>query len=219
MCGMDGVRRNPDRRLDHLHRVGAVIFGLGLAGFGVLGLLNRLEMFSTTGRSVLGLSSNGLLSVISIVVGGILVVAGLRGGRLASTVLVVTGVAFVLSGLVNVLVLDTALNLLAFEMSNVIFSFVVGALLLFLGAWGRFTGGLSHANPYWQERHDHDGPSSELPTFFEDPEDVRAARDLADAERAVAQHAATPEVAARVAAVDVFRRGEDRVREWRRLRT
>jgi len=46
-------------------------------------------MFSTTGRSVLGLSSNVLLSVISIVVGGILVAAGLRGGRTASTVLVV----------------------------------------------------------------------------------------------------------------------------------
>ena len=67
--------------LDHLHRVGAVVFGVGLAGFGVLGLWAGPEMFSTTGRTVLGLSSNGLLAVISIAVGAVLVAAGLRGGQ------------------------------------------------------------------------------------------------------------------------------------------
>ena len=93
--------------LDHLHRVGAVVFGVGLAGFGVLGLWAGPEMFSTTGRTVLGLSSNGLLAVISIAVGAVLVAAGLRGGRTASTILVIAGSAFVLSGLVNAIVLGT----------------------------------------------------------------------------------------------------------------
>ena len=118
------------------------MFGLGLGAFGVLGFVNRLDMFSTTGRPVLGLSSNGLLSTISVVVAAILIAAGLRGGRTASTVLVVVGAAFVASGLVNTLVLGTPLNLLAFRIPNVVFSFVAGALLLFLGAWGRFTGRL-----------------------------------------------------------------------------
>lgn len=215
---MDAARRDPKGRLDHLHRVGAVLFGLGLAGFGVLGLINRLEMFSTSGRTVLGLSSNGLLSVISVIVGGTLVAAGVRGGRAASTVLVVIGAAFVLSGVVNVLVLGTALNLLAFRMSNVIFSLIAGAVLLFVGAWGRFTGQLPHDNPYWRERHEHDRPPEELPTFFTDHEDAIAARELADAERAVALHVASPEVVARVAAVQGLRREEDRVREWRKHR-
>ena len=93
--------------LDHLHRVGAVVFGVGLAGFGILGLWAGPEMFSTTGRTVLGLSSNGLLAVISIAVGAVLVAAGLRGGRTASTILVIAGSAFVLSGLVNAIVLGT----------------------------------------------------------------------------------------------------------------
>jgi hypothetical protein len=206
--------RATETPLDHLHRVGAVVFGLGLAGFGLLGLLAGPEMFSTTGRTVLGLSSNGLLAIISIVVGAVLVAAGFSGGRRASTILVIAGSAFVLSGLVNTLVLGTSLNLLAFQMSNVVFSFVAGALLLFLGAWGRFAGHLPDDNPYYRERHVTDEPAA-LPTTFRDPADVAAARELAEAERAVTQHTASPEVAARVADVDRLRREEDRVRRWR----
>jgi hypothetical protein len=193
-----------------------VVFGVGLGAFGVLGLANRLAMFSTVGAQVLGLSTNGALSVISLVVACILIAAGVRGGRMASTVLVIIGAAFVLSGFVNALLLGTPLNLLAFRISNVIFSFVAGALLLFLGAWGRFAGGLPDENPYRQERHGHDTPDP-LPSHFDDPENATVARELAEAERAVAQHVATPEVAARVAAVDRMRREEDRVEEWRRL--
>jgi hypothetical protein len=213
---MDTVERDTRGRLDHLHRVGAVVFGIGLGAFGVLGLANRLDMFSTTGAQVLGLSTNGALSIISIVVAVILVAAGMRGGHTASMVLVVIGAAFVLSGFVNALLLGTPLNLLAFQISNVIFSFIAGALLLFLGAWGRFAGHLPDDNPYQQERHGHDTPEP-LPSHFDDPANAAAARELAEAERAVAQHVATPEIVARVQAVRAVRREEDRVQEWRRL--
>jgi hypothetical protein len=216
---MDNVRSDSRSRLDHVHRVGAVVFGLGLATFGVLGLVNRLDPFSATGQPVLGLSSNGLLSVVSLVVAAILIGAGVRGGRTASTVLVGAGAAFVLSGLVNTLLLGTPLNLLAFRIPNVVFSFVSGALLLFLGSWGRFSGRLPDDNPYRRERHEHDSPDPDpLPTHFDDPDDAVAARELAEAERAVAQHSATPDVAARVEAVRSVRREQDRVQEWRRLR-
>jgi len=211
---MTNVRRDLPSRLDHLHRVGAVVFGLGIGMFGVLGFVNRLDMFSTTGAPVLGLSSNGLLSTISVVVAVILIAAGLRGGRTASTVLVVIGAAFVASGLVNTLVLGTPLNLLAFRISNVVFSFVAGALLLFLGAWGRFTGRLPDDNPYRQERHQGDHPDA-LPTTFHDPDDIQAARELADAERAVAQHTAPADVAARIDALREVRSPEERVQRWR----
>ena len=211
------TRRNSHGRLDPLHRVGAVVFAIGLGTFGVLGLRNRLDMFSTTGQQVMGLSTNGALSIISLVVAVILIAAGVRGGRTASTVLVVTGAAFVLSGLANTLVLGTSLNLLAFRIPNVIFSFVAGALLLFLGAWGRFAGGLPDDNPYKQERSSGDTPDP-LPAHFDSPDDAMAARELADAERDVAQHVASPEVVARVQAVRAKRRDEERVQEWRRLR-
>jgi hypothetical protein len=212
---MSNVRRDTGSGLDHLHRVGAVVFALGLGTFGVLGLVNRLDMFSTTGQNVLGLSSNGLLSLISLVVAALLIAAAVRGGRIASTALVVIGAAFVLSGVVNVLVLNTPLNLLAFQISNVVFSFIAGALLLFLGAWGRFSGRLPDNNPYRQERH-HDEKPDPLPGSFNDPDDAAAARELAEAERAVAQHAASPEVTARIEAIHNLRREEDRVQEWRK---
>jgi hypothetical protein len=215
---MNNVWSGPRGRLDVVHRVGAVLFGLGLWVFGILGLVNRLDPFSTSGAPVLGLSSNGLLSVISLVVGAVLIAAAARGGRTASTVTVAVGAAFVLSGLANVLVLDTPLNLLAFRMPNVIFSLVSGALLLFLGAYGRFTGGLPADNPYRQERDAGDAQSVPLPTAFPDPDDAAAAQQLAAAERAVVQHAATPEQVAGVAAVRGARRVEDRVRVWREAR-
>jgi hypothetical protein len=214
---MSSVRRDTGSGLDHLHRVGAVVFALGLGTFGVLGLVNRLDMFSTTGQNVLGLSSNGLLSLISLVVAALLIAAAVRGGRIASTALVVIGAAFVLSGVVNVLVLNTPLNLLAFQISNVVFSFIAGALLLFLGAWGRFSGGLPDNNQYQRERHQDDAQPAPLPTTFnKDPDDAAAARELAEAERAVAQHAASPEVTARIEAIHNLRREEDRVQEWRK---
>ncbi len=204
-------------RLDNLHRIGAVVFGVGLSVFGVLGLVNRLDFFSTTGQEVLGLSSNGALSMISLVVAAVLITAGVRGGRVASTVLVVVGAAFVASGLVNMLVLGTPLNLLAFRIPNVVFSFVSGALLLFLGAWGRFSGRLPDDNPYRQERRGEDRLDP-LPSHFDDPDNAAAARELAEAERAVAQRTASPEVVARVQALRGMRREEDRIEEWRRLR-
>jgi hypothetical protein len=204
-------------RLDNLHRIGAVVFGVGLSVFGVLGLVNRLDFFSTTGQEVLGLSSNGALSMISLVVAAVLITAGVRGGRVASTVLVVVGAAFVASGLVNTLVLGTPLNLLAFRIPNVVFSFVSGALLLFLGAWGRFSGRLPDDNPYRQERRGEDRLDP-LPSHFDDPDNAAAARELAEAERAVAQRTASPEVVARVQALRGMRREEDRIEEWRRLR-
>jgi Domain of unknown function (DUF4383) len=214
---MNNVRRDRASGLDHVHRVGAVLFGLGLGIFGVLAFVDRLDMFSTTGRQVLGLSTNGLLSTISLVAAAILIAAAVRGGRIASTVLVVVGAAFVVSGFVNALVLGTPLNLLAFRIPNVIFSFIAGALLLFLGAWGRYSGGLPDDNHYRRERHEHDPEPAPLPTPFDDPETASAARELADAERAVAQHVAPPDVVTRVQAVGAVRREEDRIREWRRL--
>jgi hypothetical protein len=141
------------RRLDLVHRIGAAVLGTGLCVFGTLGLVNQLGFLSIEGEHVLGLSTNGLLSTISIVVGVILIGASLRGGRISSTVTTVVGALFLLSGLLNLAVLDTEFNLLAFEIPNVIFSFIAGMMLLFLGSYGRFSGGLPVDNPYYQQRH------------------------------------------------------------------
>lgn len=156
--------------------------------FGILGFIDRLKFLAVHGKVVLGLASNGLLSTISVIVGAVLIGAAVRGGRVSSTITVVVGLLFLLSGILNLAVLDTKLNLLAFRLSNVVFSIVAGMLLLFLGAYGRFSGGLSADNPYYQRRH-RDDPSSGAGDHDHDEEDDL----LAAAELAVAAGHATPQ--------------------------
>ncbi len=177
-------------RLDLVHRIGAAVLGVGLCVFGILGVANRLEFLAVQGKVVLGLASNGLLSAISLIVGGVLVSAAWRGGRSSSTITVVIGVLFLISGLLNLAVLDTEFNLLAFRLSNVIFSFVAGMLLLFLGAYGRFSGGLPADNPYYQQRHlrDRSSGTGEIPRQRDGSDEA----ELAAAELAVAEGHATP---------------------------
>ncbi len=184
---MEKVSSTPSgRRLDLVHRIGAAVLGVGLCVFGVLGVVNRLEFLAVEGKVLLGLATNGLLATISLIVGGVLIGAAFRGGRSSSTITVVVGVLFLVSGLGNLAVLDTGLNLLAFRLSNVIVSFIAGMLLLFLGAYGRFSGGLAADNPYYQHRHRGDLGSGS------DRRDEETERWVA-AELAVAEGHATPE--------------------------
>ncbi|MEU9948112.1 DUF4383 domain-containing protein [Streptomyces sp. NPDC047939] len=142
-----------DHRLSRVYRVGAGLMGLVLLAFGILGLIDKIGFFDTGGDTVAGLSTNGALSVLSICVGLLLFTGMIIGGNFASTLNMVLGIAFVLSGFVNLALLDTGLNFLAFEMQNVIFSFVVGLMLMMFGMYGRVSGGLPHDNPYWRARH------------------------------------------------------------------
>lgn len=142
-----------DHRLGRVYRYGAGVMGLLLLVFGVLGLLDQLAFFSTKGDRVIGLSSNGLLSVISIVAAAILIAGALIGGNMASNINLGMGLVFYISGFVNLALLDTQANFLAFHLQNVMFSFAVGVMLMTFGAYGRVSGGLPHDNPYWKARH------------------------------------------------------------------
>lgn len=142
-----------DHRLSQVYRVGAGLTGLVLLVFGILGLLNAVPFLSTHGATIAGLSTNGLLSLVSVVVGLVLFGGMLVGGNFASTLNIIFGFLFLLSGFANLAVLDTGVNFLAFRMPNVIFSFVVGLMLLTFGMYGRVGGALPHDNPYWRGRH------------------------------------------------------------------
>ncbi|MFE2230181.1 DUF4383 domain-containing protein [Streptomyces kronopolitis] len=142
-----------DHRLSKVYRIGAGLMGLVLIAFGILGLTHHIGYFDTGGDTVAGLNTNGTLSVLSIVVGAILVLGMVIGGNFASTLNIVFGGLFLLSGFVNLALLQTDANFLAFRLQNVLFSFLVGLLLLIFGMYGRVSGGLSHDNPYWRARH------------------------------------------------------------------
>ncbi|MEU7579004.1 DUF4383 domain-containing protein [Streptomyces sp. NPDC041068] len=142
-----------DHRLSKVYRAGAGLMGLVLLAFGVLGLIDKVGFFDTRGDTVAGLNTNGALSVLSIAVGLLLFAGMVIGGNTASTLNMVLGAAFVLSGFVNLALLDSRYNFLAFRIQNVLFSFVVGVLLMAFGMYGRVSGGLPHDNPYWKARH------------------------------------------------------------------
>ncbi|MEV6956746.1 DUF4383 domain-containing protein [Streptomyces sp. NPDC051183] len=142
-----------DHKLSKIYRVGAGLTGLLLVVFGILGLIDRIGFFDTGGDRVLALNTNGALSVLSICIGGLLFAGTVIGGTFASTLNIVLGLLFIASGFVNLALLDTGMNFLAFRIQNVLFSFVVGVMLMWFGMYGRVGSALPHDNPYWRARH------------------------------------------------------------------
>ncbi|SDP02525.1 protein of unknown function [Klenkia soli] len=198
-----------------VHRIGAFAVAAVLAVFGVLGFVGGLDFFSTDGGTVAGLSSNGLLSTISLVTAAVLVAAAVKGGRVAGIVMTGVGVAFLLSAFWHLFVLNTSLNVLAFAMSNVIFSIVVGLLLLTLGLYGRVSGNLPEDNPYranLASGSTGDDEEPELPPAT--AAERRAERAMREAEVAVTEHRATAQQRAMVEAMAHERTKAGRRRVW-----
>jgi hypothetical protein len=203
-----------DDRVFTVQRIGALAVAAVILVFGLLGFAGGLDFFATDGEPILGLSSNGLLSTISVLTAVVLVVAALRSPRVASTVMIVVGVLFLVSALANLAVLRTSFNVLAFEMENVVFSVVAGLLLLLLGAYGRVSGNLPPDSPYARPGSDDvDEPES----FPSTPAEFAAERAMRDAEVAVVNHVATAEQRRRVAAMAEVRSRGDRRRVWMEL--
>lgn len=146
--------RAPDHRIWHVHQLGCGVLGGVLVTFGLLDFVNQLDLFSTSGGDVAGISSNGLLSTISVVVGGGLIASALAVRTTSSWVATVVGALFVVAGFVNLALLETSYNVLAFELPNVLFSLLSGIVLLALGLYGRGSGGLTEDNPYQQIRQE-----------------------------------------------------------------
>jgi hypothetical protein len=151
-----------DHRLAQVYRYGAGVCGLVLLAFGCLGLARSLPFFGTHGEHVAGLSSNGLLSVVSLVFAVVLIAGAVIGGNTASTINITVGALFVLSGFVNMGLMQTSANLLAFRMTNVLFSFVMGLVIATFGMYGRVSYKLPHDNPYWIARHPRRAEEREL---------------------------------------------------------
>jgi hypothetical protein len=95
----------------------------------------------------------------------------------------VFGVLFILNGFLNLALLDGRYNFLAFHIQNVLFSFVVGVLLMFFGMYGRVGSALPHDNPYYKARH---------PEEAERAERIRALRESASATALQQSHRAAP---------------------------
>ena len=200
-------------RVPAVHRVGAVAVAAVLLVFGVLGFVGGLYYFSTDGEPVLGLSSNGLLSTLSVATAAVLLAAAVRGSEYASAVMMVVGSLFLVSALANLAVLRTSFNVLGFEFGNVIFSIGVGLVLLVLGAYGRVGGHLPPDSPYAPSTADVDerNPGED---YASTPAEIAAERGMRQAEIAVVQHVATADQRRRVAAMARVHTRLERRRVW-----
>jgi hypothetical protein len=202
------IRHEPaPHRVHTVHRVAAGAVGVFLIVFGAIGTFRFPGLITSSGEVVMGMFSNGLLAMLSLAMGVVLTVAATRSGPIASTISVGAGALFVVSGVINMMVVGTAFNLLAFGVANVAFSLVVGVVLLVTGAYGRFTGALPPDSPYATAT----GPSARSASV---DVDVATSRALADAERAVAQHVGTTHQVASVQAASAFRTHEARLRAF-----
>jgi hypothetical protein len=216
----DALPREPEQtgatgsgaRVPVVHKVGAVAVATVIGVFGVLGFAGGLDYFATDGDQVLGLSSNGLLSTVSVVTAGVLVFAAFRSARTASTIMMVIGGLFLLSALVNLALLRTDFNLLAFEMSNVIFSIVAGLVLLTLGAYGRVSGHLPPDSPYAPPPSSREDDDPDV--YPSTPQDFAAEAAMREAEIAVVQHRATADQRRRVEVMSRVTSRQDRRRIW-----
>jgi hypothetical protein len=207
--------RRYDPRVFAVQRIGALAVAAVILVFGLLGFAGGLDFFSTDGEPIVGLSSNGLLSTISVLTAGVLVLAALRSPRTASTLMIVVGILFLLSGLLSLAVLRTEANLLAFQIENVIFAEVTGLVLLLLGAYGRVSGNLPADSPYAKPREDDDQVDGDGPDGVPStPAEFAAERAMREAEIAVVQHTATPDQRSRVEAMAQVHTRGDRRRVW-----
>jgi hypothetical protein len=201
-------------RVYAVQRAGAALVALFLLVFALMGYASGQAFFSTRGTEVLGMSSNGLLSTLSVVVAVVLFASAVRSPRTASTVMLVLGPLFLLSAFVNAIVIGTRLNWLAFEASNVVFSVLVGLPMLLLGAYGRIGGHLPSDSPY---AHPHDDDVDFVGEGPSTPEEAAAEEAMREAEVAVVQHTATPEQYDRVQAMARWHHRPDRRRVWMEL--
>ncbi|GAA2743551.1 DUF4383 domain-containing protein [Kitasatospora cinereorecta] len=155
-----------DHKLGQVYRFGAGLGGIFLVVFGILGLTGSSPgTFDTTGKEVIGLSSNGALSVLSLVAGGVLIIGAIIGGNIASNINMIMGLLFILAGFVGLMVLDSSANRLAFKIPNVLFSFIFGFVVVTFGMYGRVSSHLPKDNPYWKKRHARETMPSGPPTF------------------------------------------------------
>ena len=199
-------------RVYAVQRAGALLVALFLLVFALLGFASGQRFFSTQGEPVLGMSSNGLLSTLSVGVALVLLAAAARGARAASTVMIILGPLFLLSAAVHAVLLGSALYWLAFSVSNVLFSVVVGLLLLLLGAYGRLSGNLPADSPYARPRAAQDLEPPEA--FPSTAAEFAAERAMRDAEVAVVNHVATADQLRRVQAMAQVRTRLERRQVW-----
>jgi hypothetical protein len=105
--------------------------------FGIVGVARTHDagVFDQSAMSALGLRTNLAFSILSIAVGAAVIAVVARGHNLDQTVLMVLGPGFMLVGLIMLAVLRTGANVLNFDLTTCIVSFIIGLVLFAAGMY------------------------------------------------------------------------------------
>lgn len=127
-----------DHPLRGLYRTLAALCGVALAVYGIVGFAKTsgMEFFDRQGELLWGLNMNPAFAVLNIGVGVLLVLANLIGRNLDVLVNVTAGSVMSIAGMAMLALLRTDSNFLAFTVTNVNVSFVIGTVLFTAGMYG-----------------------------------------------------------------------------------
>lgn len=126
--------------LQPLYRALAGLIGLYVLVFGVIGVIETAgkPFFGQEDLAwVLGLRTNPAFSILSIIMGVVLLGAAFIGGNVAHFVNIAAGLTFLVAGIAMMTLLQTDANILGFSMVNCIVSFIFGMVLLAAGLYGK----------------------------------------------------------------------------------
>ena len=120
----------------------AFLAGVYILVFGILGFINArdagLDWFAQEGLpSVLFLKANPAFSLLSIVVGAVVVIGAVVGRNVDRWINLLAGVVFLLAGMAMLLLLRTDINFLGFTVSACVASFILGLIMFTAGLYGR----------------------------------------------------------------------------------
>jgi Domain of unknown function (DUF4383) len=139
-----------------LWRTLAGLAALYVLVFGIVGAVRTsgTGFFGRHHTYALGLHTNLAFSILSIVVGLVVLVGVVYGHNLDHYINLAGGMVFLLAGLGMLAVLRTTANLLNFTVGTCIVSYIIGIVLLTAGLYGR-VGPAYEAEEEEQFRHRH----------------------------------------------------------------
>jgi hypothetical protein len=156
-----------------LYRFLAGLAGLYVLIFGIVGVTETggIGFFAQDDLpEVLGLKTNRAFSVLSIIVGAIIVAGSVIGRNVDHLINMIGGVVFLLAGMAMLAFLHTDLNILGFEVSTCVVSFIIGLVMATAGLYGK-VGSPAYAAMEEGFRHGTPDPTDHKWKFHGPPKD------------------------------------------------
>lgn len=128
-----------NHRLRPFYRGLAMLVGLYVLVFGIIGVVKTAgePLFNRGNVIDLGLRTNLAFSILSIVVGVIILAAAILGRNADHFINMVFGGLFMFAGVFGLTIVRTKLNLLNFTVATCIASSLLGTALLVAGLYGK----------------------------------------------------------------------------------